>query len=150
MKIIYKTRATAAGGRSGHSQLDDGSLGFDLAKPGSGKVGTNPEQLFAIGYAACFDSALELTARQMKKAIAGSTTSIEVGLGQTSEGGYVLDIDIYVVMQGLPEAEARELVEATHRICPYSNATRGNVDVRLHVSVPVAPAKDNTIARDVQ
>jgi lipoyl-dependent peroxiredoxin len=137
MKIIYKTRATATGGRSGHSQLDDGSLGFDLAMPGSGKGGVNPEQLFAIGYAACFDSALALTAKQMKMAITGSRTSAEVGLGQTSDGGYALDIDLYVEVQGVPEAEARELVAATHLICPYSNATRGNVDVRLHVTVPV-------------
>jgi osmotically inducible protein OsmC len=135
MKIIYKTRATATGGRSGHSQLDDGSLGFDLAMPGSGKAGANPEQLFAIGYAACFDSALALTAKGLKKPITGSRTSAEVGLGQTSEGGYALDIDLHVEVRGLPEAEARELVEATHRVCPYSNATRGNVDVRLHVSV---------------
>ena len=134
MKIIYKTRATASGGRSGHSQLDDGSLGFDLAMPGSGKVGANPEQLFAIGYAACFDSALGLTAKMMKKLITGSRTSAEVGIGQTSAGVYSLDIDLYVEENGLPEAEARELVEATHRVCPYSNATRGNIEVRLHVT----------------
>ena len=75
MKILYTTRATATGGRSGRSQLDDGSLGFDLTMPGSGKAGANPEQLFAIGYAACFDSALALTAQRMKKAISGSRTS---------------------------------------------------------------------------
>ena len=134
MKIIYKTRATASGGRSGRSQLDDGSLGFDLAMPGSGKVGANPEQLFAIGYAACFDSALGLTAKMMKKLITGSRTSAEVGIGQTSAGVYALDIDLYVEVNGLPETEARELVEATHRVCPYSNATRGNIEVRLHVT----------------
>ena len=134
MKIIYSTRATAAGGRSGHSQLDDGSLGFDLAVPGSGKVGANPEQLFAIGYAACFDNALAVTARRLKKAISGSRTSVEVGMGQNDQGGYALDIDLYVEVGGLPDADARELVQATHRVCPYSNAVRG-VDVRLHVTV---------------
>ena len=135
MKIIYSARATAAGGRSGHSRLDDGSLGFDLAVPGSGKVGANPEQLFAIGYAACFDNALAVTARRLKKAITGSRTSVEVGMGQNDEGGYALDIDLYVEVGALPDADARELVGATHRICPYSNAVRGNVDVRLHVTV---------------
>ena len=135
MKIIYTTRATATGGRSGRAQLDDGSLGFDLAMPGSGKAGANPEQLFAIGYAACFDSALALTAQRMKKVISGSRTSAAVGMGQNSAGGYALDVDLYVEVHGLPEAEARELVDTTHRVCPYSNALHGNVDVRLHVSV---------------
>jgi osmotically inducible protein OsmC len=134
MKIIYKTRATATGGRSGRSQLDDGSLGLDLAIPGSGNAGANPEQLFAIGYAACFDSALALTAKQLKMAITGSRTSAEVGMGQNGDGGYALDIDLHVAVRGLPEAQARQLVDATHRVCPYSNATRGNVEVRLHVT----------------
>jgi osmotically inducible protein OsmC len=134
MKIIYKTRATASGGRSGRSQLDDGTLGLDLALPGSGQTGANPEQLFAIGYAACFDSALALTARQLKMAITGSRTAAEVGMGQNGEGGYALDIELHVEVRGLPEAQARELVDATHRVCPYSNAVRGNVEVRLHVT----------------
>lgn len=135
MKIIYKTRASATGGRSGHAQLEDGSLGFDLAMPGSGKVGPNPEQLFAIGYAACFDSALALTAQKLKKPVLSSRTSAEVGMGQNGQGGYALDIDLFVEVSGLPEAEALELVEATHKVCPYSNAVRGNVEVRLHVTV---------------
>src|ERR1700761_5524427 len=134
MKIVYKTRATAVGGRSGRSALDDGSLAFDLARPGSGKPGTNPEQLFSLGYAACFDSALALMAQRSGKRIDGSKTSVEVGLGQTPEGGYALDIDIYVEVAGLDEESARKLVELTHTVCPYSNATRGNVDVRLHVT----------------
>ena len=135
MKIIYKTRATSIGGRSGHSQLDDGSLGFDLAVPGSGKVGVNPEQLFAIGYAACFDSSLALIAGKMKKAVNATRTSVEVGMGPSNAGGFMLDIDLYVEVRGLPEPDAHELVEAAHRTCPYSNAVRNNVDVRLHVTV---------------
>ncbi|ANF58731.1 organic hydroperoxide resistance protein [Halotalea alkalilenta] len=135
MKIFYKTRATAIGGRSGRTALDDGSLALDLAVPGSGKSGANPEQLFAMGYAACFDNALPVAAKQLKLAPAGTKTSVEVGIGQTPEGGYALDIDLYVEVQGLDEADAQKLVEATHRVCPYSNATRGNVDVRLHVTV---------------
>jgi len=140
MKIIYKTRATAVGGRSGRSALDDGSLAFDLARPGSGKPGANPEQLFSIGYAACFDSALNLMAPRSGKRIEGSKTSVEVGLGEKPEGGYVLDIDIYVEIKGLSEQSARELVELTHTVCPYSNATRGNVDVRLHATA-IPPAQ---------
>ncbi|ASL40342.1 MULTISPECIES: organic hydroperoxide resistance protein [Acetobacteraceae] len=135
MKIFYKTRATATGGRSGHTALDDGTLGFDLAMPGSGKPGANPEQLFALGYAACFDNALTMVAKQLKLAVTSSKTSVEVGMGQTAEGGYALDIDLYVEVGGLNEAEAHKLIEATHKVCPYSNATRGNVDVRLHVSM---------------
>ena len=133
MKIFYKTRATATGGRSGHTELDDGSLGFDLAQPGTDKSGTNPEQLFALGYAACFDSALSLVAQQMKLDTT-SKTSVEVGIGQRAEGGYALDIDIHVETTGISQDEAQKLIEATHQVCPYSNATRGNVDVRLHVT----------------
>lgn len=133
MKIFYKTRATATGGRSGHTELDDGSLGFDLAQPGTDKTGTNPEQLFALGYAACFDSALSLVAKQMQLDTT-SKTSVQVGIGQRAEGGYALDIDIYVETTGITEDEAQKLIEATHQICPYSNATRGNVDVRLHTT----------------
>lgn len=135
MKIFYKTRTTATGGRSGHTTLDNGSLALDLAMPGSGKTGANPEQLFAMGYAACFDNALPVAAKQLGLAPTGTRTSVEVGIGQTATGGYALDVDLHVEVQGLDEAAARKLVEATHQVCPYSNATRGNIDVRLHVSV---------------
>lgn len=135
MKIFYKTRATATGGRSGRTALDDGSLALDLATPGSGKTGANPEQLFALGYAAYFDNALPVAAKQLGLAPTGTRTSVEVGIGQTATGGYALDVDLHVEVQGLDEAAARKLVEATHQVCPYSNATRGNIDVRLHVSV---------------
>lgn len=135
MKIFYKTRATAAGGRSGRTSLDDGSLGIDLAVPGSGKAGANPEQLFALGYAACFDNALKHIAERGKIPLTGSKTSVEVGMGQTPDGAFRLDIDLYVEIAGLPEDKAHELVETAHRVCPYSNAVRGNVDVRLHVTV---------------
>jgi len=134
MKIFYKTRATATGGRAGRTALDDGGLALDLAVPGSGKPGANPEQLFALGYAACFDNALAGVAKQMNLPITGSRTSAEVGIGQTPAGGYALDIDLWIEVHGLAETEARALVEATHRVCPYSNATQSNIDVRLHVS----------------
>ena len=134
MKIFYKTRATSTGGRAGRTALDDGSLALDLALPGSGKAGANPEQLFALGYAACFDNALPVAAKQLQLQPAGTATSVEVGIGQTTEGGYALDIDLHVEVKGLEQADAQRLVEAAHKICPYSNATRGNVDVRLHVT----------------
>lgn len=133
MKILYKTRATATGGRSGRTVLDDGSFGVDMSPPGSGK-GVNPEQLFAMGYAACFDNALPFAARQLQLKPAGTRTSVEVALGQQEQGGYALDVELHVEVQGLDQADAQALVEAAHRICPYSNATRGNVDVRLHVT----------------
>jgi osmotically inducible protein OsmC len=134
MKIFYKTRATSTGGRAGRTALDDGSLALDLALPGSGKAGANPEQLFALGYAACFDNALPVAAKKLQLQPGGTATSVEVGIGQTAEGGYALDIDLHVEVRGLDQADAQRLVEAAHHICPYSNATRGNIDVRLHVT----------------
>ena len=133
MKIFYKTRATATGGRAGRTALDDGSLALDLALPGSNKAGANPEQLFALGYAACFDNALPVAAKQLQLQPAGTATSVEVGIGQTAEGGYALDIDLHVEVKGLEQADAQRLVEAAHKVCPYSNATRGNIDVTVAV-----------------
>ena len=136
MKIFYKTRATATGGLSGHTGLDDGSLGFDLVSfQEQDKEGVNPEQLFAMGYAACFDSALNMTAQHMKLPITASKTSTQVGIGMKADGSYNLDIDLYVEVSGIDEVQAQTLVEAAHQVCPYSNATRGNVDARLHVTV---------------
>jgi lipoyl-dependent peroxiredoxin len=88
-----------------------------------------------MGYAECFDSALAMTAQRTKKAIAGSKTSAKLAMGQIGESGHALGIDLYVSVRGLPRADARKLVETTHRVCPYSNAIRDRVDVRLHVSV---------------
>ena len=136
MKIFYKTEATATGGRSGRTELNDGALGFDLVTPQEeGTKGVNPEQLFALGYAACFDSALNITAQQMKLDISSSKTSVAVGIGMQSSGSYNLDLDISVEVSGISQEEAQNLVEKAHQVCPYSNATRGNVDVRLHVTV---------------
>lgn len=135
MKIFYKTRATAVGGRSGTTALDDGSLSLEMAMPGSGKSGANPEQLFALGYAACFDNALKHLAGVQKLSLTGSSTSAEVGMGQTPEGGYKLDVDLHVTLSGLDQSAAETLLASAHAICPYSNALRGNVDVRLHLIV---------------
>ncbi|HWS67984.1 MAG TPA: OsmC family protein [Steroidobacteraceae bacterium] len=103
-------------------------------------VCANSQNLFAlgnaaIGYAACFDSALAITAQRMKKAMLGSTTSARLAIGRIGEGGYALGIDLHVNVRGLPRADARRLVQTTHRVCPYSNAILNNVDVRLRVSV---------------
>jgi len=103
-------------------------------------AGVNSEHLFAlesatIGYAACFDTALAMTAQRMKKVITSSTTSAKFAMGRIGDRGYPLGIDLYVEVCGLPKREARQLVETTHRVCPYSDAVRSNVDIRLHVTV---------------
>jgi osmotically inducible protein OsmC len=103
-------------------------------------AGGNSEDLFALGYAAigyatCFDNALAITAQRMNKTITSSRTSARLGMGRNGGGSYALDIDLYVEVRGLPKADARKLVETTHRVCPYSNAVRSNADVRLHVTV---------------
>lgn len=135
MKIFYKTRATANGGRNGTTSLDDGSISLDLAIPGSGKAGANPEQLLALGYAACFESALNHLASAQKLPLERSQTSAEVGMGQTPEGAYKLDIDLHVTLAGVDAASAEALLAKADAICPYSNALRNNVSVRLHLTL---------------
>ena len=137
MKIFYHTSATATGGRDGHTQVDDGSIGFDLVgfQNENGKVGTNPEQLFAMGYAACFDSAMNHVAPSLGLKPSKSSTSVAVGIGQKADGAFGLDIDITITVEGLSVDDAKKLISKSHEVCPYSNATRGNLDVRLHVKV---------------
>lgn len=137
MKIFYKTSATATGGRDGHTQVDDGSIGFDLVgfQNQSGKQGTNPEQLFAMGYAACFDSAMNHVAPTLNLKPTQSSTTVGVGIGQKPDGAFALDLDITITVEGLSLEDAKKLIEKAHAVCPYSNATRGNVDARLHVNV---------------
>ena len=133
MKIFYKTVATATGGRTGTSALDDGSFSVRMVRPDSDASGVNPEQLFALGYAACFDSAMEMAAKRLKLEAPGARTTVAVGICQRSDGGYALDLDITAHLPGLSDEDAQRLVEAADRVCPYSNATRGNIDIRLHV-----------------
>lgn len=137
MKIFYKTSATATGGRDGHTQVDDGSIGFDLVsfQNTDGKQGTNPEQLFAMGYAACFDSAMNHVAPALGLKPTHASTNVAVGIGQKADGAFGLDLDITITVEGLSADEAKTLIQKAHEVCPYSNATRGNVDVRLHVKV---------------
>ena len=132
----YHTTATASGGgRDGHTELKDGTLAFNLVVPkelgGPGGDGANPEKLFALGYSACFLGAMRVAAGQTKiKVPEGTTVTATIGIGPRSEGGFGITADLDVYLPGLPEADARKLVEVTHTICPYSNATRGNVDVK--------------------
>ncbi|WP_168200513.1 organic hydroperoxide resistance protein [Allokutzneria sp. NRRL B-24872] len=132
-KVLYTARATVDGGREGKSVSGDGRLDVALAPPtelgGSGN-GTNPEQLFAAGFAACFHSALKLVARKAKQDVAASTVAAEVGIGPLAEGvGYGLRVHLVVTLPGLDRVVAQQLVEAADQVCPYSNATRGNIPV---------------------
>ena len=138
MNVIYKTSATATGGRDGHSRTADGTLSVKLAKPkemGGNGDGNNPEQLFAAGYAACFLGAVKHVAGQQKvKVPDDASVTADVGIGPI-EGGFGLDIDLRVSLPGLPREQAEAIAnEAHNKVCPYSNATRGNVDVRLVVT----------------
>lgn len=136
MKIFYKTpKAISTGGRNGRVELEDSTLGFDLEMPDKDATGVNPEKLFAMGYAACFDNAVAHVADKMGLAGATSKTIAEVGMGMNTEGGFVLDIDLHVEVSGTDEANATKLVETSHQVCPYSNAIRGNIEVRLHTTV---------------
>lgn len=134
MKVLYKTSATATGGRSGVSKLDDGSFEVNTVPPGSKKDGVNPEQLFALGYSACFDNTMLLVAQRMKLSPTACSTTIEVGLAQLESGGFGLDVDLRANIAGLSEAEAQSLLEAAHKVCPYSNALHGSVYVCLHLN----------------
>ncbi|PZQ62984.1 MAG: organic hydroperoxide resistance protein [Sphingomonas taxi] len=134
--VKYRTTASATGGRDGHARSEDGQLDAALATPkelgGAGGAGTNPEQLFAAGYAACFIGALKVAGQQLKVAVPAATTvSATVGIGPRSEGGFGITADLVVDLPGVERDAARKLVDTAHQICPYSNATRGNVDVGL-------------------
>jgi Ohr subfamily peroxiredoxin len=138
MEALYTAKATSTGaGRLGHVASSDGVLEHDLSIPkemgGPGGAGTNPEQLFAAGYAACFHSALQAVARKEKVSVRDSSVTAEVGIGKQGEG-FGLGVDLVVSLPGLEAEDARKLVDAAHQMCPYSNATRGNIDVNLRVA----------------
>lgn len=138
VNVLYRTAARATGGRDGRSATLDGSLDLALATPrelgGGGGAGNNPEQLFAAGYAACFIGAMKFVASQGgPKVPADAAVTASVGIGPRAAGGFGLDIELAVDLPGVPHAEAEALVAKAHEVCPYSNATRGNVDVRLSV-----------------
>ena len=137
--VKYQTKATATGGRDGSATSEEGDFQVKLATPrelgGAGSEGTNPEQLFAAGYSACFIGALKAAGAQMKvKVPADASVTATVGIGPRSEGGFGITADLVVDLPGLDRAEAQKLMETAHQICPYSNATRGNVDVGLSLA----------------
>ena len=134
--VKYSTTATATGGRDGHTRSDDGRVDIALSTPkelgGAGGEGSNPEQLFAAGYSACFIGALKVAGQQLKVKLPDDlTVTAKVGIGPRSEGGFGITTDLTVTLPGIERAQAVQLVETAHQICPYSNATRGNVDVGL-------------------
>ncbi len=137
MNVLYTATATATGdGRNGHATSEDGTLDLDLRLPtamGGPGGATNPEQLFAVGYAACFHSALKVVAGSDKLDVIGSEVSASVGIGTLDNGGFGLQVELDVVVPNLDRASAEALVAKAHQICPYSNATRGNIDVKLTV-----------------
>lgn len=138
MDALYTAEALATGaGRNGRVTTGEGRLDLDLAIPkemgGSGD-GANPEQLFAAGYAACFHSALQTVARAQKVKITDSSVGARVQIGSNGEGGFGLAVQLEVVIPGLPHEQAQALADAAHQVCPYSNATRGNIDVAITVS----------------
>jgi Ohr subfamily peroxiredoxin len=138
MTPIYTAHATATGeGRNGHVRSSDGFVDTDVAIPKEmgGKGGhTNPEQLFAAGYSACFHSALQFVARKDRIDLGASTVDAEVGIGANESGGFSLEVKLHVTLPTLEGEQALALVEAAHQVCPYSNATRGNIPVELSVN----------------
>jgi len=134
-KILYTAKASVTGGRAGHGRTADGELDVDLRLPeemGGPGGGTNPEQLFAIGYAACFESALGGVARRKKVEAGEASIESSVSLLPTGDGGFKLAVTLDVSLPGVSDADvAADLVRGAHEVCPYSNATRGNIDVEL-------------------
>ena len=137
-KVLYRAEASANGGRDGKARSSDGVLDVSLATPrelgGAGGQGTNPEQLFAAGYSACFLGAMKFVASQEKKQLPPDTTvNGKVGIGQIPQG-FGIEVELNVSLPGMDRQAAQELVEKAHQVCPYSNATRGNIDVKLNVA----------------
>ncbi|MBV2166266.1 MAG: organic hydroperoxide resistance protein [Kaistella sp.] len=138
MKTLYKTTVTATGGRDGHIKSDNGILELDVRMPkalgGQTDDFANPEMLFAAGYAACFDSALNLIIKKAKSAAGETTVKATAGIGQIENEGFGLEVELDVNVPGISLEEAQYLVEQAHQICPYSNATRNNIEVTLKVT----------------
>jgi Ohr subfamily peroxiredoxin len=130
-KVLYTARTHTTGGRDGSSRSTDGRLDIKLSSPGSSGLGTNPEQLFAAGWSACFEGAMGLAAKKMKVALpADLAIDAEVDLGMTGDA-YLLQARLRISLPGLDRAVAQAIVDAAHETCPYSKATRGNIDVTI-------------------
>ena len=136
-KVLYTAEASTMGGRDGHARSSDGVLDVDVRVPeamGGQGGGTNPEQLFAAGYAACFQSALGVVSRRKKVATSGSTVTAKVSIGAIEGGAFGLAVELDVAIPGVDGESAQELADAAHQVCPYSNATRGNIEVTVNVA----------------
>jgi Ohr subfamily peroxiredoxin len=136
-KVLYTAHSTATGGRDGRASSSDGVLNVQLSTPkelgGAGGPGTNPEQMFAAGYSACFIGALKFVAGKAKVALPAETSITgHVGIGPIPTG-FGLKVDLDISVPGLQKEQVKQLVEAAHQVCPYSNATRGNIDVTLNI-----------------
>lgn len=138
MKTLYTTKVTATGGRNGHVKSDNGILDLDVKMPkalgGANDDFANPEMLFAAGYSACFDSALNRVISLSKAQTGETTVTAEVSIGQIENGGFGLAVQLNVNIPGVSLEEAQSLTEKAHQICPYSNATRSNIEVKLSVT----------------
>lgn len=138
MKTLYTTSVTAKGGRDGHVKSENGILELDVRTPkalgGGSDDFTNPEMLFAAGYSACFDSALNLVIKRSKMETGETTVTAKVSIGQIENGGFGLAVELNVNVPGVSLEEAQSLVEQAHQVCPYSNATRNNIEVQLAVT----------------
>jgi lipoyl-dependent peroxiredoxin len=135
-KPLYTAEATVHGGRDGHGRSSDGVLDLDIKPPvevGGPGGATNPEQLFALGYAACFQSAMSVVGRRMKTDTSASEVTGRVTLGTIEGGAFGIAVELDVHIPDVDEENARKVVEAAHEVCPYSNATRGNVEVTLKI-----------------
>jgi Ohr subfamily peroxiredoxin len=138
VNVLYSTTATATGGRDGEAATKDGSFKVKLSTPkelgGAGGAGNNPEQLFASGWSACFIGAMKFVASQNKQSVPADTTvTATIGIGPRSEGGFGLTAQLDVSLPGMDKAAAQKLVEEADQVCPYSNATRNNIAVKLNV-----------------
>lgn len=133
-KVLYTARTHTTGGREGAARSDDGKLDIQLSAPGSSGTGTNPEQLFAAGYSACFIGALKAVAARQKISLSQDlSVDAEVDLGPVGQA-YGIAVRMTIRLPGMDHAQAQQLVDAAHEVCPYSNATRGNVPVTLTVA----------------
>jgi Ohr subfamily peroxiredoxin len=137
-KIVYTAHAKVAGGREGHVESDDGLIKLDLRLPkemGGNGGGSNPEQLFAAGYAACFEGAIRFVAGQKKVKVDDASVASSVGIGPREGSGFAIQVKLEVSLPGVDDATAQEIVKTAHEdVCPYSHATRGNVDVDVSVN----------------
>jgi Ohr subfamily peroxiredoxin len=142
VKVLYTAEVTATGGRQGRVRSSDGALVLDLVTPkelgGPGGVATNPEQLFAAGYAACFENAIRHVARRRKMLVGETSVTARVGIGPSGAGGFDLSVELHVRLPEVDRDDAEQLARDAHAVCPYSNATRGNIDV----SIVIDPAPE--------